>query len=173
MKLSSIDFAVHKSYHDVPITSLDISEAEGVLSEERRKYLRTAAKEKTGQAAGAGALSSASKGVYSMMVKQAVRTHSEMSSRHTHGSSQPFGSWCCSQAVKQLWKEKHNEEADSATSPLSDVEYEEVNEHSEGDAHSNGCTALVSQHTCWNAHSTFLTARSQHFSHSAHSSCLT
>ena len=33
--------------------------------------------------------------------------------------------------MKQLWKEKHNEEADSATSPLSDVEYEEVNEHSE------------------------------------------
>jgi len=90
MKLSSIDFASHESYHDVPITSIDLSEAEGVLTEERRKYFRTA-KEKTGQALGAGALSSAAKGVYSIMVKQAVRTHSEVLSRHTHGSSQPFG----------------------------------------------------------------------------------
>jgi len=74
MKLSSIDFASHEYYHDVPITSIDLSEAEGVLTEDRKKYLRTAAKEKTGQALGAGALSSAAKGVDSMMVKQAVST---------------------------------------------------------------------------------------------------
>lgn len=73
MKLSSIDFASPQSYHDVPITNIELSEAEGVLTEERKKYLRTAAKEKTGQSAGAGALSSAAKGVYSIMVKQAVR----------------------------------------------------------------------------------------------------
>ena len=44
MNLSSIDLTIHKSYHDVPIKSIDFSEAESVLSEERKKYLRTAAK---------------------------------------------------------------------------------------------------------------------------------
>jgi hypothetical protein len=73
MKLSSIAFASLESYHDVPITNIDLSEAEGVLTEERKKYLRTAAKEKSGQASGVGALSSAAKGVYSIMVKQAAR----------------------------------------------------------------------------------------------------
>ena len=72
MKLSSIDFASHESYHAIPITNIELSDAEGVLTEERKKYLRTAAKEKTGQAAGAGALSAAAKGVYNIMVKQAV-----------------------------------------------------------------------------------------------------
>jgi hypothetical protein len=95
MKLSGIDFSIHKYYHDVLITSIDLSEAEGVLTEEHRKYLRTAAKEKTGQALGAGAPSSAAKGVYNMMVKQAVRrAFSATLQTHTwsvHGASQPFG----------------------------------------------------------------------------------
>ena len=134
MKLSSINFASLESYHDVPISNIDLSEAEGVLAEERKKYLRTAAKEKTGQSAGAGTLSSAAKGVYSIMAKQAV---SSVLQRHgaqrtsIHGASQSFDALVLSQAAKQLWKDTHNKAADSATSPLSDVEYEEVNEHSE------------------------------------------
>ena len=89
MKLSSINFASLESYHDVPLTNIELPEAEAVLTEERKKYLRTAAKEKTGQSAGAGTLSSAAKGVYSIMAKQAVRTHLGVLSRHTcliHGA---------------------------------------------------------------------------------------
>ena len=89
MKLSSIDFASPESYHEIQIKNLDLSEAEGVLAEERKKYLRTAAKEKTGQAPGVGALSTAAKGVYNIMVKQAVRAHLGVLSRLTQRGSRP------------------------------------------------------------------------------------
>jgi hypothetical protein len=73
-KLSEIDFVGFKSYHEIPLHDIDWSEAESRLTDERRKYLRTTAKEKAGQAAGAGALSSVAKNVYSRLVKQAVST---------------------------------------------------------------------------------------------------
>lgn len=72
-KLSQFDLARYGSYHDVSLAEVDFIEAESQLSDDRKKYLRTAAKEKAGQAAGVGAMSSAAKGVYIMMVKQKVR----------------------------------------------------------------------------------------------------
>jgi hypothetical protein len=55
------------------LVEVDFTEAESQLTDERKKYLRTAAKEKAGQTTGVGALSSVAKGIYSRMVKQAVR----------------------------------------------------------------------------------------------------
>lgn len=73
-KLSQFDLASYESYHDVSLAEMDFTEAEGQLTDERKKYLRAAAKEKAGQAWGAGALSSVARGIYTRMVKQAVRT---------------------------------------------------------------------------------------------------
>jgi len=101
MKLSSIDFASPESYHEIQIKNIDLSEAEGVLAEERKKYLRTAAKEKSGQAPGVGALSTAAKGIYSIMAKQAVRTHLGVSRLTTRNARRftvlhiPLMLWCC------------------------------------------------------------------------------
>ena len=71
--LSEIDFASFNSYHEILSHGIDFTEAESQLTDERKKFLRTVAKEKAGQAAGAGALSSAARGIYTMVVKQAVR----------------------------------------------------------------------------------------------------
>jgi len=98
MKLSSIAFTSLESYHDVPITNIELTEAEGVLTEERKKYLRTAAKEKSGQAPGVGALSTAAKGIYSIMVKQAVRPEAPKA-RTTHVGSQCLTALWCFDAV--------------------------------------------------------------------------
>ena len=48
--------------------------------------------------------------------------------------------------MKQLWKEKHNAEVDSDTSPLSDGEYEEVRRGDSGDAHCQ--QHLMFRHLC-------------------------
>ena len=98
MKLSSIDFVSPESYHEIQIKNLDLSEAEGVLAEERKKYLRTATKEKSGQAPGVGALSTAAKGIYSIMVKQAVRPAAPKA-RTTHVGSQCLTALWCFDAV--------------------------------------------------------------------------
>lgn len=123
MKFTAIDFASHSTYHDIPLHDIDLSEAEGCLSDERKKHLRTAAKEKTGQTAGAGALSSVARGVYNKMVKQAV------SERHSEGAPQQTShltALSSPQAVKRLWKDAHEENADADDGPLTDVEYEDV-----------------------------------------------
>jgi len=72
--LSEIDFASFNSYHEILSHGIDLTEAEKQLTDERKRFLRTAAKEKAGQASGAGALSSVARGIYNRMVKQAVRT---------------------------------------------------------------------------------------------------
>jgi len=72
--LSEIDFASFNSCHEILLHGVDFTEAEKQLTDERKRYLRTAAKEKAGQASGAGALSSVARSIYNRMVKQAVRT---------------------------------------------------------------------------------------------------
>jgi hypothetical protein len=69
-----INFSDHASYHTVPLSSFTTTTAEQQLSEDRKKYLRSVAKVKSGQGAGKGALSSGAKNIYSRLVKQAVRT---------------------------------------------------------------------------------------------------
>ena len=70
-----INFSDHESYHTVPLSSFTTTTAEQQLPEDRKKYLRSIAKTKSGQSAGPGVLSTASKNVYSKLVKQAVRLH--------------------------------------------------------------------------------------------------
>ena len=74
-----INFSDHESYHTVPLSSFTTTTAEQQLSEDRKKYLRSVAKVKSGQGAGKGALSSGAKNIYSRLVKQAVSAlaHSE------------------------------------------------------------------------------------------------
>jgi len=83
--LSEIDFASFNSYHEILSHDIELTEAEKQLTDERKRFLRTAAKEKAGQAAGAGALSFVARGIYNRMVKQAVCTVA-----YTH-----FLSACC------------------------------------------------------------------------------
>jgi len=98
-KLSQFDLARYESYHDVSLAEVDFIEAESQLTDERKKFLRTAAKEKAGQASGAGALSSVARSIYTRMVKQA--------------------------AVKKVWKEKREDsDAIGDNDPLTDVEDE-------------------------------------------------
>ena len=67
-----INFSDHESYHTVPLSTFTTTTAEQLLSEDRKKFLRSIAKDKSGQGAGKGALSAATKNVYSKLVKQAV-----------------------------------------------------------------------------------------------------
>lgn len=67
-----INFSDHESYHTVPLSTFSTTTAEQLLSEDRKKYLRSVAKVKSGQGAGPGVLSTASKNIYSRLVKQAV-----------------------------------------------------------------------------------------------------
>ena len=67
-----INFSDHESYHTVPLSTFSTTTAGQLLSEDRKKFLRSVAKVKTGQSAGPGVLSTASKNVYSKLVKQAV-----------------------------------------------------------------------------------------------------
>ena len=55
-----INFSDHESYHTVPLGSFTTATAEQQLSEDRKKFLRSVAKVKTGQSAGPGVLSTAS-----------------------------------------------------------------------------------------------------------------
>ena len=67
-----INFSDHESYHTVPLSSFTTAAAKQQLSEDRKKYLRSIAKVKSGQGAGPGVLSTVSKNVYNRLVKQAV-----------------------------------------------------------------------------------------------------
>jgi hypothetical protein len=67
-----INFSDHESYHTVPLSTFTTTTAEQLLSEDRRKFLRSVAKVKSGQGAGPGALSGATKNIYSRLVTQAV-----------------------------------------------------------------------------------------------------
>lgn len=139
--LSEIDFASFNSYHEILSHGIDLTEAEKQLTDERKRYLRTAAKEKAGQASGAGALSCVARGIYNRMVKQAVCTVAythflSACCKHlllnTPGCFLPHGLLCClqpfAQAVKKLWKEKREDSGveNDDNDPLTDVEYEEV-----------------------------------------------
>lgn len=67
-----INFSNHESYHTVPLSTFTTIAAEQQLSEDRKRLLRSIARDKSGQGAGPGVLSTASKNVYSRLVKQAV-----------------------------------------------------------------------------------------------------
>jgi len=68
-----INFADYESYHTVPLNTFNTTTAEQLLSEDRKKFLRSLAKGKSGQGPGKGALNTATKNIYSKLVKQAVR----------------------------------------------------------------------------------------------------
>ena len=67
-----INFDEHQSYHTVSLSTFTTATAEQLLSEDRKKLLRSLAKGKSGQGPGKGALNTATKNIYSKLVKQAV-----------------------------------------------------------------------------------------------------
>jgi hypothetical protein len=67
-----INLSDYESYHTVPLSTFNTPTAEQLLSEPRKKFLRSIAKDKSGQGAGKGALSTEAKFIYSRLAKQAV-----------------------------------------------------------------------------------------------------
>jgi hypothetical protein len=66
------NFCGYDSYHTVPLSTFTSFALEQLLSEDHKKFLRCLAKDKSGQGAGKGAVSTGTKIIYSKLVKQAV-----------------------------------------------------------------------------------------------------